>query len=92
MTIVHNTMSFLSKHNATLRKAYREYYAAFYADLEQALEAADPGRRKPTYARRARLLNALLDGAAMQRNVGPLKSYLASVQAAARIIVEPRMP
>ena len=87
--LVHTTMSVLSKHNPVLRKAYREYYAAFYAELERALEAADPGRRPATYATRARLLNALMDGAAMQMRVGALGPWVDVVRDAAREIVAP---
>ena len=88
--LVHSTMSFLSKHNPVLRKAYREYYAAFYDELEGALEAADPGHPRRIYATRARLLNALMDGAAMQVRVGPLGPYMDAVREAARALVAPR--
>ncbi|MEM7412376.1 MAG: TetR/AcrR family transcriptional regulator [Myxococcota bacterium] len=87
--VVHMTLGFLSHHNPVLRKAYREYYAAFYAHLERALERADPGQPLPVYAERARLLNAMMDGAAMQRSVGPLKPYLDAVCSAAEGIVAP---
>ncbi len=87
--IVQTTLSFLSKHNPMIRQAYRKYYAAFYADIERVLEAVDPGHAPTVYAARARLLNALMDGAAMQMRVGPLKRYLAGVVDAAHAIVVP---
>lgn len=88
--LVHTTMSFVSKHNPALRKAYREYYAAFYAELQRALEAADPGHPPQVYATRARLLNAVMDGAARQIRVGPLERYLDAVGDAALAIVTGR--
>ena len=86
--LVHATMTFLSKHNPALRRAYRDYYAAFYADLGRVLEAVDPGRAPRVYATRARVLNALMDGAAMQMQVGPLRRYLDAVGEAARAIAQ----
>ncbi len=88
--IVHATLCFLSRHNPALQRAYRDYYEAFYAELQCALEEADPGHAPRVYEIRARLLNALMDGAAMQLSVGPMKSYLDAVGKAAHAIARPQ--
>ena len=64
-------------------------YDAFYAEIERILEDLDPGHPANVYALRARLVTALLDGAAMQTRVGDRRGYLRSVTEAATAIALP---
>lgn len=84
--VVFTTLMFLSLHRQTFASAYREVYSQFYDVLERAIEHAQPGHDPATYQRRARLLTALIDGAAMQTHTGPQSQYVESViDAALRI-------
>ncbi|MEM8620554.1 MAG: TetR/AcrR family transcriptional regulator [Actinomycetota bacterium] len=81
--IVLATLGFLRMHKPDFDAAYRTVYAAFYSEVEPAIERAVPGLARGEYRRRARLLTALLDGAAMQLDVGPRSEYIDAVSKAA---------
>ena len=77
------TLGFLRMHKPDFDAAYRAVYVAFYREIEDAIERVQPGLRRAVYRRRARLLTALVDGAAMQIDVGPRRGYVESVAVAA---------
>lgn len=83
---VFSTMSFLALHNTTFAEVYRATYAAFYEELERAIDCAAPELDARERATRARLLTALIDGAALQIMVGPKDEFLAAVAASASMI------
>lgn len=88
--VVFTTLAFLSLHREPFRAAYRDVYAAFYNELERAIECAEPGHKPSEYKQRARLLTALIDGAAMQTQTGPRARFLESVlEAAMQIALAP---
>lgn len=88
--IVFTTLLFLSLHQQRFADAYREVYSEFYNAIERAIENAQPGHEAATYRVRARLLTALIDGAAMQTHIGPRTRYInAVIDAALRIAIEP---
>jgi len=88
--VVFTTLAFLSLHREPFRAVYRDVYAAFYNELERAIECAEPGHARTEYRQRARLLTALIDGAAMQTQTGPRAGFLESVlEAAMRIAIAP---
>lgn len=87
--IVFATMTFLATQSDEIRAVYRRVYDAFYAEIERILEDLDPGHPARVYATRARLVTALLDGAALQTRVGDRRGYLRSVTAAATAIALP---
>lgn len=87
---VFTTLAFLSLHREPFRAMYRDVYADFYNELEQAIECAEPGHTRTEYQQRARVLTALIDGAAMQTQTGPRARFLDSVlEAAMRIALAP---
>ena len=77
------TLGFLRMHKPDVEAAYRTVYAAFYEEIEQVIERAVPGLPREICRLRARLLTALIDGAAMQVDVGPRRTYVRSVSDAA---------
>ncbi|MEM8747883.1 MAG: TetR/AcrR family transcriptional regulator [Actinomycetota bacterium] len=77
------TLGFLRMHKPDVEAAYRTVYAAFYEEIEQVIERAVPGLPREVCRLRARLLTALIDGAAMQVDVGPRRTYVRSVSDAA---------
>ena len=77
------TLGFLRMHKPDFDAAYRAVYVAFYREIEDAIERVQPGLQRAVYRRRARLLTALVDGAAMQIDVGPRRGYVESVAVAA---------
>ena len=85
-------LQLLAKHNPAFRECYREIYEAFYAEMELAIEAVDPAVTRSERATRARLLTALLDGAAMQVRVGSKREFLAALSATALAIALPGRP
>lgn len=88
--VVFTTLAFLSLHREPFRAVYRDVYSAFYDELERAIECAEPGHERIEYQQRARLLTALIDGAAMQTQTGPRGRFLESVlEAAMRIAIAP---
>jgi AcrR family transcriptional regulator len=87
--VVFTTLAFLSLHRDVFRAEYRRVYAQFYDALEDAIECADPAQGRTVYQQRARLLTALIDGAAMQIHVGSRARYLESVVDAAMHIALP---
>ena len=88
--VVFTTLAFLSLHREPFRAAFRDVYCAFYRQVEQAIECAQPGHERSQYKERARLLTALLDGAAIQTQTGPGARYTeAVVEAAMHIALAP---
>jgi AcrR family transcriptional regulator len=87
--VLYMTLSFLALHRDAFRTEYRRVYKTFYEPIERAIERAEPGHPKSEYRQRARLLTALMDGAAMQVQVGPHDRYLRSIVDAALAIVAP---
>ncbi|MEO1057956.1 MAG: TetR/AcrR family transcriptional regulator [Actinomycetota bacterium] len=77
------TLGFMRMHKPDFEAAYRTIYAAFYEEIEQAIERVAPSLPADEYRRRARLLTALIDGASMQVDVGPRAHYVESVTHAA---------
>lgn len=77
--VVFAALGFLRTHKPDFEVAYRNTYAAFYREIEGAIEHAIPGLAPEEYRRRARLLTALIDGAAAQIDVGPRADYLDTV-------------
>ena len=73
------TMSFLTLHLAPFRRIYTEVYNAFYEELASLLARIDPGHKRATYLRRARLITALIDGSSMQVQRGSSPDFLNDV-------------
>ena len=63
------TLNLLMQHNSTYRALYQRIYRNFYANIETAILCALPDLDATEAATRARLLSALVDGAAMQTGV-----------------------
>ena len=87
--VVFATMTFLATQSDDIRAVYLRAYDVFYAEIERVLENLDPGHSASVYTTRARLVTALLDGAAMQTRVGERRGYLRSVTEAAIAIAIP---
>lgn len=87
--VVFATMTFMATQSDEIRDVYRRVYDAFYTEIERVLEGLDPGQTGSVYATRARLVTALLDGAALQTRVGDRRGYLRSVTEAATAIAHP---
>lgn len=77
--VIFSTLLFLSPHRPAFGTAYREVYAAFYEAVETAIRRACPGHHRSEYQRRARLLTALIDGAAMQTDLGSRTKFMDSL-------------
>lgn len=90
--VVFATMAFLASHDEVFKAAYREIYGDFYHQIECAIELAEPGLGPSVSKMRARLLTALIDGAAMQTEVGSRRRYLQAVTSAAMQIALPNEP
>ena len=87
--LVYLPMQLLANHKPAFRDAYREIYADFYAEMERAISGVDPGVGRSDRATRARLLTALLDGAAMQVRVGSRRRFLEALGESALAIADP---
>jgi AcrR family transcriptional regulator len=72
-------MGFLALHRPSFRRIYNEIYERFYRQLEAVIRRVDPGHKPQTYRRRAQLITALIDGAAMQVQRGSSPAFLEDV-------------
>lgn len=77
--VIFSTLNLYSLHDDTFKALYARIYAAHYVALEEAITLASPGASPKEYAKRARLMSALIDGAAYQTDVGRQASFLADV-------------
>ncbi len=64
--VIFATLNLLMQHNDVYRNLYQRIYRNFYAAIEAAIRCALPELDARECALRARLLSALVDGAAMQ--------------------------
>lgn len=84
-------LGFLALHLPVFRDMYRAVYEQFYAELAQTIGALVPDLGQRECLRRARLVTALLDGAAQQVNRGGSAEFLEQVtREALRIAGAPR--
>ena len=67
--VIFATLNLLMQHNDVYRALYQRIYRDFYAAIEAAIRCALPDLEADECALRARLLSALVDGAAMQTGV-----------------------
>ena len=72
-------LGFLALHQPSFRRIYKEIYEQFYRELAGVIESIDPGRTMKVYRRRAQLITALIDGAAMQVQRGSSPAFLGDV-------------
>ncbi len=79
-------LGFLALHPGPFRALYRQVYARFYEELALTLETVNPALNRAECKRRARLLTALLDGAAGQLNRKRAASLIDDVAEQARHI------
>lgn len=77
--VIFSTLNLYSLHDDTFKALYARIYAAHYKALEEAIALVSPGVSQKEYARRARLMSALIDGAAYQTEVGRQSTFLADV-------------
>lgn len=84
-------LGFLALHLPVFRDMYRAVYEQFYEELAQTIGALVPELDRHECLRRARLVTALLDGAAQQVNRGGSAGFLEQVtREALRIAGAPR--
>ncbi|MEM1433044.1 MAG: TetR/AcrR family transcriptional regulator [Pseudomonadota bacterium] len=76
---VYATLNLLSLHHPDYRALYKRIYADHYGALAQVIAAAAPGLPKTEYDQRARLMTALIDGAAYQQSAGRKAQFLSRV-------------
>lgn len=79
-------LGFLALHPGPFRTLYRQIYSRFYDELAVTLESVNPALDRAERLRRARLLTALLDGAAGQLNRRRSASLIRDVTEQARHI------
>ncbi len=77
--VIFSALNLYSLHDDTFKALYAQIYAAHYVALEEAIALASPGASQKEYAKRARLMSALIDGAAYQTDVGRLPTFLADI-------------
>jgi len=87
--VAYATLNFLAIHKPAFLDLRRSVYEAFYREIETAIECGDPGLSKQIYRDRARLLTSLIDGAAMQMQIGPKRRFLDQVADQALAIALP---
>ncbi len=63
---VYAVMSLLALHNERFRDLHREIYERFYADLVPVLRELQPGRKRASLLRLARIITTMIDGALVQ--------------------------
>lgn len=80
-------MTFLAQHQPDFRRIYREVYEGFYDALTAVIEQVRPELDRGECRRRARLITALTDGAALQVSRGSSTTFLDDVAAQALKIV-----
>ncbi|NOX51232.1 MAG: TetR/AcrR family transcriptional regulator [Gammaproteobacteria bacterium] len=86
---VFSTLNFLAMHKPAYRGLQRSIYQAFHRELEEAIECVIPNLPKQVYKDRARVLTALIDGAAQQPQIGPKAKFFTLVADAAIAIALP---
>lgn len=77
--VIFSVLNLYSLHDDKFKALYTRIYSAHYMALEEAIAQASPGASKKEYAKRARLMSALIDGAAYQTGVGRQSTFLADV-------------
>ncbi len=77
--VIFSLLNLMALHDENFKALYARIYAKHYEVLEQAIALAAPGNTPKEYARRARLVSALIDGAPYQTQVGSTKAFLADV-------------
>ncbi|MEQ9452542.1 MAG: TetR family transcriptional regulator [Pseudomonadales bacterium] len=77
--VVFSTLNLYSLHDANFKALYTRIYAAHYKALEEAIAHVSPDASRKECARRARLMSALIDGAAYQTDVGRHASFMTDV-------------
>lgn len=88
--IVLTVMGFLRTQKPEIRDLYRRTYLGFYDELEAVLARIGPGQPADEYKRRARLITALLDGAAMQVDVGRWTDFTESIRDLVEAVARPK--
>ncbi|MDZ7685504.1 MAG: hypothetical protein U5O39_11285 [Gammaproteobacteria bacterium] len=76
----------MSLHQVVFRQVYAEIYDRFYEELGNVISSMAPELDRRTAVDRARLVTALLDGAAMQVQRGSKAGFLRDVAEVATAI------
>lgn len=80
---IYAVLNLRALHSKAFQSLYQEIYARYYGALEHALKRLRPDLSKKERAMRARLLSALIDGAAYQTQTRPHAKFLDRVIAQA---------
>lgn len=84
--VLFSTLGTLALHNKVFRKLHRAVYANYYQSLEDLLRRINPNLDDTEIVMRVRLITALIDGSAMQTQVGNTQAFIERVQAQAELI------
>ncbi len=76
----------LAQHHEPFLRLYHDSYANFYPVFEDLLADMRPELTPDDIRARARVINALVEGSALQTEIGDLEAYLDRVQAEAEAI------
>lgn len=84
--VLFSTLGTLALHNKVFRKLHRAVYANFYQSLEDPLRRINPDLDDIEIVLHVRLITALIDGSAMQTQVGNTQAFIERIQAQAELI------
>jgi hypothetical protein len=73
-------------HNAAFRELYTQIYSRFYAALKKLLHEVNPELSDEENTIRVRIITSLIDGSAMQIQVGDIERFLERIQQQALVI------
>lgn len=81
-----STLALLAMHNAAFRELYTQIYSRFYAALKKLLHEVNPELSDEEITIRVRIITSLIDGSAMQIQVGDIERFLERIQQQALVI------